>query len=1151
MVTFFIGRSGSGKTELIHRLFRNGKVYPKTILIVPEQSSFTNEKKLLADLGAKGAREIEVLSFRRLCSSLFELYGGITDRRVSDGGKAVLMSRAIDAASDRTQLFNVSKRRRISLIDPMLTAVNEYKLCGISPEMLNEAAVGINDPRLAAKMKDSALIYAAYDALLKDRYSDPDDDLTRLCELLKTCDYFRGMRVAFDSFTGFSSREMDVVEQIMKQAEDVYFSLCADRDLLPRDNTIFSEPARTYRELLRCAKRTGHQCYVSDETKEGLRYKGSSLAAVEAGVFPGFRGGAYPESVKNDGCVRVYKADDIYDEIRFAAGEIFRLVNEGDHRYSDIEIITRRPEIYANAIASEFPKYGIPCFMSSPEPVSTKPLVRMLTSAMEAVLTGFETEAVLRLAKTGLTPLSQEEIFSIENYAYIRSINYGGWKKPFTLPPDGNDMTEESKKQTEALEKSRQSLISPLVKLREKVNKAETGADITRALYELTADCDAQKHFRRYIHLIKDTAGVTAAEREASVWDMVMSLLGDMYALTEDTRLSPEEYADLLRLYIRKCSLSDIPQTVNCVTVGTAGAIRSANPRTVFVLGAVSGEFPAKPASVGIYTDSERRFLREEREDEKKLPLYDSLFGAALKEKYAAYTALSAPRERLYVSYYTRSASGAAGEPSPMIKDIFRVIDGLEEEISPALTGDEPEAERSLFTERQGFDLCAALYDSKSALSRTLRGYYESSPKYKDRAEALRRAADREPFRIRDLKLTRTLYGSPLRLSSTKLDKFSGCKFSYFCSYGLKAYPVKKIEMDNLLFGEGVHYIFESILGKKGGEGVIGGVEELKTSTEEQIRASVRLCMDKYLSEHPARVQDSERFTALCRKVCMNCVRTLMRMKEQYLTDTFIPVSFELQIGGETPDIPSPKLVLPTGENVLLTGKVDRVDMANINGQEHIRIIDYKTGETKFSFKNLAGGINIQMLLYLSAILKNEAEVNPDKTVSLPAGVLYVPAEAKASVAENSGEAAKAAALKEQNGNFRMNGLLINDKTVLSAMNKSLNGEFIQPVITKSGEFDKRRGSLVTYEEFGQILKYVDVCLKYVAQELYLGAIDASPMSGSCKFCDYSSVCRFEEGSRTVKLPKADKAQAMERIKSVLVKEGIIKEEKEDTEDGK
>lgn len=1146
MVTFFIGRSGSGKTELIHRLFRNGRTYKKTILIVPEQSSFTNEKKLLHELGAKGAKEIEVLSFKRLCGIVFEMYSGITDRRVTDGGKAVLMSRAIDAVSDQTQLFTVSKRRKTSLIDPMLTAVNEYKLCGITPEMLTEAAVGINDPRLAAKMNDSALIYAAYNALLRDRYSDPDDDLERLCELLKGKGFFSGMRVCFDSFTGFSEREMDVVKLILKEAEDVYFSLCADRELLSKDNTIFSEAARTYRQLLRSAQLRGHKCIVSDDPAEGLRYGNNSIAAVERGVFSAFRSGTAPAAVGDDGCVRIYKADDIYDEIRFAAGEIFRLVNDGGHKYSDIEIITRRPEVYANAIASEFPKYDIPCFLSSPEPVGNKPLVRFIVSGLEAVLSHFETEAVLRFAKTGLTPLKTEEIFSIENYAYIRSINHNGWKKPFTLPPDGNDITEKSQKLIDELEKARESLISPLIGLKDALRSAENGGDITKALYELMTACDAQKHFRGYIHRIRDTEGASAAEREASVWDMTMELLSDMYALTEDVKLSPEEYSDLLRLYIKKCSLSEIPQTVNCVTVGTAGAIRSANPRTVFVIGASAGEFPAKPSAVGIFTDSERHFLRDEREEDKKLPLYDSIFGAALKEKYAAYTALSAPREKLYVSYYTRSVSGAPGEPSPMIKDILRAIDGLEEEVSPALTGEEPDPARSLFTERQGFDLCAALYGSKSSFSDALCSYYEASPEYRDRADALRRAADREPFRIHDLKLTRSLYGTPLRLSSTRLDKFSGCKFSYFCSYGLKAYPVKKIEMDNLLFGEAVHYIFETILGKKAGDGIIKGVEELKTATEEQIRTSVRACMDNYLSEHPSRIQNSERFNALCRKVCMNSVRTLLRMKQQYLADTFLPVSFELEIGGDEPDIPSPKLTLPTGEDVLLTGKVDRVDKATINGQEYIRIIDYKTGNTKFSFKSLAGGINIQMLLYLSAILKNEAQHREDKTVSLPAGVLYVPSEAKASPAENSSESARSAAIKEQNSNFRMNGLLLENKDVLYAMNDKLNGEFIQPVITKAGEFDKRRGSLVTQEEFENILKYVDVCLRYVAEELYMGAIEAYPMSGSCKFCDYHSVCRFEEGSKTFKLPKTSKKEAMEHIKAVLVKEGIIKEEKEE-----
>ena len=63
-----------------------------------------------------------------------------------------------------------------------------------------------------------------------------------------------------------------------------------------------------------------------------------------------------------------------------------------------------------------------------------------------------------------------------------------------------------------------------------------------------------------------------------------------------------------------------------------AGSIRSEAPRAVIAIGCNEGEFPPQPSAVGIFTDSERRFLREESPEDQRLPLYESIFGNSLKE---------------------------------------------------------------------------------------------------------------------------------------------------------------------------------------------------------------------------------------------------------------------------------------------------------------------------------------------------------------------------------------------------------------------------------------------------------------------------------------------------------------------------------------
>ena len=128
--------------------------------------------------------------------------------------------------------------------------------------------------------------------------------------------------------------------------------------------------------------------------------------------------------------------------------------------------------------------------------------------------------------------------------------------------------------------------------------------------------------------------------------------------------------------------------------------------------------------------------------------------------------------------------------------------------------------------------------------------------------------------------------------------------------------------------------------------------------------------------------------------------------------------------------------------------------------------------------------------------------------------------------------------LAEQDSNFRMRGLLIRDKEVLSAMEQGPEGKFIPAEVNKKPPNDfSSRSSVVTNEEFDEIFRYIDICIKRMGVELYSGNISAAPSKNACKYCPYGSVCRFEKGSRTVKYPKYDKKAALEHIKEELRRE--------------
>lgn len=69
---------------------------------------------------------------------------------------------------------------------------------------------------------------------------------------------------------------------------------------------------------------------------------------------------------------------------------------------------------------------------------------------------------------------------------------------------------------------------------------------------------------------------------------------------------------------------------------------------------------------------------------------------------------------------------------------------------------------------------------------------------------------------------------------------------------------------------------------------------------------------------------------------------------------------------------------------VTIGGKIDRVDLAELHGETYVRIIDYKTGAKEFKLTDVLYGMNLQMLIYLAALIENGGLQG--------AGILYMPA---------------------------------------------------------------------------------------------------------------------------------------------------------------
>lgn len=196
-------------------------------------------------------------------------------------------------------------------------------------------------------------------------------------------------------------------------------------------------------------------------------------------------------------------------------------------------------------------------------------------------------------------------------------------------------------------------------------------------------------------------------------------------------------------------------------------------------------------------------------------------------------------------------------------------------------------------------------------------------------------------------------------------------------------------------------------------------------------------------------------------------------------------------------------------------GTIDRADIyVDEKGREFVRVIDYKTGRKQFQLADVLYGLNMQMLVYLAALVETGAR--------LPAGILYVPAAEPSISADRGIDDAKLR--READRQMRMNGLVLSDDEIIRAMEAGAGGKYIPASFKKDGTLG-RGSSVLDAEDLTQVLEHSKRLIATMANKLKSGLVAAEPTmvnQNACKFCPYRAVCGKEYDDRDVTTDKRD-----------------------------
>lgn len=1091
MLNFIIGREGTGKTVYTHKLLGDYIKDNETtaILLVPKQFTFDSDKGILDALGPKDACNVEVLSFTRLADVIFKSCRGINKPLLKDGANAAIMALALESIKDQLQLFQ-RHCNSISFVRKMIDQIGDFKQNTISADELFAVQETLEGGLLKQKLYETALIFKTYDALVAQSFFDDKDVLSLVYEILLEYDFFKGKVIAIDGFNDFTAQELRIIERMIVSAKDVFVTLCTDNVNSTDELSPFDCVNKTARKLRSIATKNGVETAVSVKldygTNDFVTYNEKAIAHLESNLYnplyEAFDGDASEVTI----CV----APSIKEECDFVALQIKKLMREKGYRCRDIAVVYRSDESYQKQIKYSLKKFGISVFEDRRAPIENEPLSILVRSLLQMRVDGFSTENLMRYLKTGLTDISHDDISSLENYALLWDIGAKEWQSEWTGNPDGFgiEMNEKRTEYLAALNNLREAIISPLEDLKDKMKNAD-GLSCMRMIFNFLIEKNVNENLKNFAISLEEKGNIELAIEQEQIWDIIMNVLDDIAMSVNTNIISEKMMLEIFDLVVSSRSLGKLPDGYDEVFICDASRISTKMFKAVFAVGMNSGVFPLEPTESGIFTRNEKNTLRPSidklRDDSRYL---------TSEERFFVYNTLCSAREKLFITYSLLSASGDKLSESSVVGDVRKILPSCNEiEYLSIKTYDLIESELPTF------ELMAKSWNDDSSESAALKKYFSSLPGYKGKTDSIRRATMKKNFEFENSDYAKKLFGKSITLSSTQLETYGNCPFKYFCRYGMNAKPREIAKLDPAKSGTIIHYVLEVLLNKYKGKAFL----EL---SKEQIEDEINLLLDEYMEKFMGGKQNkNKRFIYLYERMRKILCTIFDRLIAEFSKSNFEPCDFELRIGKDGEIQPS-RVELDDGY-IELCGSVDRVDKMDVNGKRYIRVVDYKTGEKVFSLSDVLSGINMQMLIYLVSIWKGGKEKYGD---IIPAGVLYYPANVKPFDAERDED--EFSIRKKILSNGQMNGMILDDETVIKGMDENLEGIFIKIKLNKSNQI---QGNFINLAQLGVLAKKMEGIMAEMGNSLHKGKIPARPIVGNshgniCDFCDYSSVCQRE-----------------------------------------
>ena len=1129
---FILGNSGCGKTEYMYeQVVRLAEANPKKnyLCLVPEQYTMQTQRKLV-DLSTNHAiMNIDVLSFQRLAYRVFDELGlGEISILEETGKNLVLRKVAQEQEKNLTVLKN--HMHRMGYIGEVKSFISELMQYNITPEQLDTCIQKETlSPTLTTKLKDIQVMYQSFVEYLGSKHITSEELLSVLSDVADRSAILRDSVIVLDEFTGFTPVQMELLKKLMPICAEIWVSLTIDE----KENfyhskgmqELFDMPKKTIKALMELAKEN-HMEVLEPEVIHGgdtKRFKDApSIYFMEQNLFCR----SYKRKPGDIEEISIFSLRNPKEELIWTARKISELVRQKQYRYRDIAVVTGDVETYSNYVEAIFKKYDIPYFLDMTKEVLFHPFIEFIRAILEVVGNDFSYHSIMRLLRTGYCGVTMDEADRLENYLLATGIRGKKmWSNRFLRLPK-NDKAYD----LESLENLRQKLMEgllPVVQTFE--DKKSTVEQQIKALYVYIVSLQVEQQlFCREEELLK--AGEQAKSKEyGQIYGIVMDLFDKCIHILGHEVLTIQELGEILDSGFEAAKVAVIPPGYDSVTIGDIERSRLNHIKVLIFIGVNEGIVPRSVNQGGIISQYERDTL------EKEITLAPGAREQAFIQKFYLYLNMTKPSNELYLSYSRMDSEGKALRPSYLVRTIMQMFPDMKvqeiSDIGAKLNTSTAASAKDYLIKGEKDELWYAL----------ARCFLESEDK--EVKEGTKTILDAFYYRYRHDPISQVvaeaLYGKQIEGSVTRLEQYARCAYSHFLSYGLYLKKREESGFESVDMGNLYHTAIEGYSKK-----LADSSYDWFTVPDEVRDMYSQSAMEEAVLSYPnLSVYATAENEHMAKRMNHIFKQTVWALTTQVRKGNFVPNDFEISFS-KADHLEALEFELEHNNRIELRGRIDRLDTCVDDNRLYVKVIDYKSGSTKFDLLQLYHGLQLQLVVYMNAALELEKKKHPMKEI-VPGGLFYYHIDDPViEVGENfTEEDLREEILKE----LKPNGLVSEEEAIYRSMDMDFEKKsLVIPVELKKDGSPSQKSSVASAEDFDSIMKYVNYHIEETGNEIYQGNVEIKPFvqgqSSGCDYCPYRAVCGFD-----VKIPgfteqrgaKLQKEEILDRIKT----SNAIKEE--------